>query len=175
MGDFQVIDIIFVILTVLMIIHGFIRGFVTELFSWASLAIGILAAVFLHPPVAEFVRDNFMPGVNYLPEILSFIVIFIAGMVVCKLLEQIFRNVITGANLGGLDKILGAVFGFVEGVAIAGLIIFVLSVQPFFDVHGIIRESIFARFLLPHIYSLPLNIGREVFDTALDWMGKTGV
>ena len=140
MGDFQVIDIIFIILTVLMVIHGFIRGFVTELFSWASLAIGILAAVFLHPPVAVFIRDRFMPEVSYLPEILAFIVIFVAGMVVCKLLEQIFRNVVSGANLGGLDKVLGAAFGFVEGIAIAGLIIFVLSVQPFFDVHGIIGD-----------------------------------
>ena len=175
MSDFQTIDIVFIVLTALMVIHGFVRGFIAELFSWASLAVGVLAAVFLHPPVAGFIRESFMPEVAYLPEILSFVLIFLAGLVVCKLLESVFRNVITGANLGGLDKFLGAVFGFAEGIAISGLILFVLSVQPFFEVDSIIRDSFFARMLLPHIYRLPLELGIDIRNTVFLGMGISGV
>ena len=159
MDNLHIIDIIFIILAVLMIIHGYLRGFITELFSWAAIVVAVLAAFFLHGPVAEMIRENFMPTVRYVPELLGFTAVFIAAITLCKLVERILKNVVSGANLGVLDKILGAAFGFVEGIAIIALILFVLGVQPFYDVSAILRDSVFAQILLPHIRALPIDMG----------------
>ena len=159
MENFQVIDIIFIVLIVLMIIHGYVRGFITELFSWAAIVVAVLAAVFLHPPGAALIRERLMPNVRYVPELLSFVGVFIVAIILCKFLERILKNVVSGANLGSLDKILGAAFGLIEGGAITALILFVLSVQPLFDVSNILRDSVFAQLLLPQLSRLPIELG----------------
>ena len=161
MNSIQVIDLIFVTLVVLMIIHGYVRGFIKELFSWAALVVAVLGAVFFHPRLADLIRSSIMPEVRYVPEVLAFVGIFLAVLLICKIVEQILKNVITGAKLGSLDKILGAVFGFVEGIAITALVLFVLSVQPLFDVTRLINDSIFAQILLPHINRIPMDMGRD--------------
>ena len=151
MGNFPVIDLIFLSLILLMLIHDYIKGFVEELFSWAALVLSVLAAVFFHSPAAAFIRTKTMENVRLIPEILGFAAIFIIVLIVIKLLEKLLKEIILGANLGGVNKILGAVFGLVEGFALTAIILFIISVQPLFDPSKVIGESIFAQFLLPFI------------------------
>ena len=166
MSNFQVIDIIFVSLILLMVVHGLIKGFVEELFSWAALVLSIWAAVLLFPSGGEFIRQRFLQNVRVVPELLAFVAIFLLIMLVIKLLERILRDVIAGANLGTVNKFLGAIFGLIEGFAFTTLILFVLSVQPLFDASKLMGESIFAQFLLPLI-RIPLERGQEAVNTAL--------
>ena len=163
MGNFPVIDIIFLTLIVLMLIHGYAKGFVEELFSWASLVLSILAAVFLYSPGAAFIRGKVMEDVRIVPEILAFIAVFIIVMLFIKLLERILKDIIMGAHLGGVNRVLGLVFGLIEGFALTTIILFVLSVQPLFDSSKVIGDSIFAQILLPIIRS-PLNRGKEIIN-----------
>ena len=90
-----------------------------------------------------------MENVRVVPEVLAFVAIFIIVTVVLKILERILKDVIQGAKLGTLNKILGAIFGVIEGFAITTLILFVLRVQPLFDAASLIGESVFAEYLLP--------------------------
>jgi len=167
MGNFPLIDVIFLILIVLMLIHGYVKGFVEELFSWASLVLSILAAVFFYAPGAAFIRTKTMENVKFIPEILAFIAIFIIVMVLIKLLERVLKEIILGTHLGGVDKVLGAVFGLVEGFALVAIILFILSKQPLFNAKTILEDSIFAQFLLPFIVRAPLNKGKEIVNTVL--------
>ena len=163
MGNFPVIDLIFLILIVLMLIHGYAKGFVEELFSWATLVLSMLAAVFLYAPGAEFIRTKVMENVKYIPEILAFIAVFLIVMIFLKMLERVLKDIIMGAHLGGVNKVLGAVFGLVEGFAITAIILFILSVQPIFDASKVIGDSIFAQILLP-IIRAPMNRGRDIIN-----------
>jgi membrane protein required for colicin V production len=54
-------------------------------------------------------------------------------------------------NLGGVDAILGAVFGFAEGVVLVSLILFLLIIQPLYDMQLLLEKSFFARLLVPFI------------------------
>ena len=166
MSGIQVIDWIFISLTLLMVIHGYVKGFVEELFSWAAIVLAIWAAIILFPAGGAFIRTKTMENIRVVPELLAFIAIFLIIMFVVKALERVLRDVITGANLGGLNKFLGAVFGVIEGFAFVALIIFVLSVQPLFNASKILDSSFFARFLLP-IIQIPLNRGSNAANTAL--------
>ena len=155
MIDFAVIDWIFISLILLMLIHGYVKGFIRELFSWAALILAIWASVLLYPAGGAYIRTMIMENVRVVPELLAFIAIFLIIMLCVKILERIFANIIEGARLGGLNRILGAVFGLVEGIAITALIIFILGVQPLFDATDIIINSYFAQLLLPLIVIIP--------------------
>jgi membrane protein required for colicin V production len=163
MTVFSVIDWVLGGLILLMIVHGFIKGFVEELFSWAALVLAIWVAFLLYPAGGAYIRRSVMEEVRIVPDLLAFIAIFIIIMISIKLLERILKNVIEGANLGAVNKFFGAVFGFVEGIALTSLILFVLSVQPLFDASAIIEGSIFAEFLLPIISNL-LDRGKDTVD-----------
>lgn len=169
MGNLLVFDWICIFIILLMLVHGYFKGFIEELFSWAAIILAVWAAVILFPAGGAFVRTRAMENVRVVPELLAFLAIFLIVMIVIKLLERILKDVISGANLGAVNKILGAVFGIVEGLAFTMLIIFVLSVQPLFNPGGIIGESIFARILLP-IIKIPLNRGQEAVEAVLQFL-----
>jgi len=164
--NIPVIDLLFLVFIVLMVIHGYVKGFIEELFSWAGLVLGIWAAVLLYHHGAAFIRTKVMQNVRYVPEILSFAAIFIIVMVILKMLEYILKDVMKNAKvLGGVNKILGLIFGLVEGVTLTALVIFVLSIQPIFDVSKILSDSTFAQILLPLI-RIPLHRGKDAVNAA---------
>jgi membrane protein required for colicin V production len=169
MSDIPVLDMVFLIIIVLMVIHGYFTGFVEVIFSWSTVTLALLAAVFFHDDLARFVRTKFLEDISYLPEIIAFLAIFLVLMLFLRMLEHVLKDVVKGAKLSGINKILGLVFGIFEGVAISTLILFVLSVQPIFDkefIDAFINESIFARLMLP-VIKIPLQRGRGISDFAL--------
>jgi membrane protein required for colicin V production len=159
----QAIDIFFIVLILLMVAHGLIKGFIRELFSWAALVLSIWVAVLLFPAGGAFIRSMIMENVRVVPELLAFVAIFLIIMIVVKLLERILRDVVEGANLGAVNKFLGGIFGLVEGFAITLLVLFVLSVQPLFDASALVGESFFGQFLLPFFRFLP-DRGQELVN-----------
>ena len=160
MGNFPVIDIIFLGLIFLLILRGYFRGFVREVFAWAALVLSVWAAVLFYPAGAEFIRGNIMEEVQHIPEILAFIGIFLIVMILVKFVGGLFRSVVEGARLGGIDRVLGAGFGLVQGLTLTALLFFLLSVQPLFDPAGIMEGSLFAEILLP-IIRVPIEQGIE--------------
>ena len=161
------IDLIFLILIILMLIRGYLRGFIEEVFSWAASVLAIWVAVLLYPAGAAFIRSKVMQDVRYVPEILAFVAIFFVVTIFLKLVEKILKDVVMGANLGWADKILGLLFGLVEGLTLTALILFILSIQPLVDpekIEKILENSIFAEILLPLI-RIPLEKGKDIVNT----------
>ena len=169
MNTIPILDILFLILIVLMIIHGYFKGFISELFSWASLILAVFAAVSLYHTGASFIRTKMMQNVKYLPEILAFIIIFLIVILLFKMVEHVLKDVIKGARLEGVNKVLGLIFGIAEGIALVAIILFVLAIQPVFDTSKIIGESIFAQILLPLI-KVPFNRGKEAINAAFHFL-----
>jgi membrane protein required for colicin V production len=157
MNNLTVIDIVFLVITFLLVLRGGIRGFIREFLSWPTLALGTLGAVFSYKNGALFIERHFLPGMKVLPEILAFIGIFVIIFLAFKILEKILRDIVEGIHLGGVDRALGAVFGLLEGAALTAFVLFVLVVQPLFDSSAILGSSVFANVLLPLIFSSPLG------------------
>jgi len=155
---------VFLILIALIIIRGYVRGFLAEFFAWASILVSLWAAALLHPVGAEFIRGRIMEEVEHIPEIIAFVAIFIIVMLFVKMVEHIIRDVMLGAKLGGANKMLGAIFGLVQGLTVTALVFFILSIQPLFDASGVIEGSTFAQILLP-IISVQIERGAEIINT----------
>jgi membrane protein required for colicin V production len=148
---FAVVDFVFAGVIVLFVLRCAVRGFVSEIMSLAALACGLLAAIFFFRTAADFVRERFMPDVPTIPEIVAFAALFLMVFIVARILESILKGIVKGIGLDGLDRFLGVILGFAEGILVVCILLFLLSVQPLFDADDILRGSFFAKLLLPFI------------------------
>jgi membrane protein required for colicin V production len=146
------IDIVFVVIIAIFSFRCAARGFVGELLSMAALIFGMLAAICFFRWGGHFIRSYFMLEMKVLPEAIAFVTIFVFVFIIIKTIEATLKNIIETIQLGGLDRMLGLLFGFVEGIIIVCLIIFVINVLPPVVSHSVLDKSIFAKILLPFIF-----------------------
>jgi membrane protein required for colicin V production len=143
------IDIILAALILILVIRCALRGFIEEFMSVAALVLGILSAVFFHQKGGAFIRQEYLQNLKIIPEVLAFVLLFIIPFVAVKILEYILKDIVTRVNLGGFDRLLGILFGLVEGITLAALVLLLIEVQPLFDRNLLLSHSLFARYLLP--------------------------
>ena len=155
MTNFSWLDIVFICFISMMLLHGYLKGFIRSLFSWAALILAVWSALLLYQAGGAYIRTMAMENVRVVPEVMAFLAIFIIVMFVIKILERILGGIIAGVNLTGVNRILVAAFGIIEGLAFTALVIFVLEIQPLFNASTIVENSFFANFLLPLIVLLP--------------------
>jgi membrane protein required for colicin V production len=147
----EVIDIVFAVLMAIIVVRCALRGFVEEVMSMAALVLGIGFAFFFHKRGAAFLVGRYIPDMRVLPEVLAFAAIFLIVFLAVKFLEFILKDIVARIHLGGVDRFLGALFGFIEGAVLVSLVIFLLTVQPLFDIQPALEKSYFARILTPFI------------------------
>ena len=145
------IDIVFMVIIAISSLRCAARGFISELLSMAALIFGLLAALLFFKQGGALVRAWFMPDIKVIPEIIAFIAFFLIVYITVKIIEMTLKSIIEGVQLGGLDHLLGFVLGFVEGVIVVCLLLFLISIQPFFNADSMLEDSFFARILLPII------------------------
>jgi membrane protein required for colicin V production len=147
--SFSALDIVFAILIFLFSIRCFFRGFITELMSVASLVLGLLAAFLFHKPASAFVMEKWLPNSAILADIIATAALFLIVFIAIKILEHVIQDIISAVNLGGIDRFIGLIFGFAEGVLLVTLIVWLISIQPLFDPRPLLESSVIAQILLP--------------------------
>lgn len=100
------IDIVFFILMLLAVFKGYSKGFVVALFSVAGFILGIAAALKLSAYVATQLQDTFSASGRWLP-VLSFLLVFIAVVVLVKLGARIIQSSMEMVMLGWLNRLAG--------------------------------------------------------------------
>jgi len=102
----------YAVLTILAasILWGVWRGLVHEVVSVAAWVLAFLAANPLAGPLGEAMPNSMVttPEVRVL---VSFVVVFIATLVVCTVIGHLLSKMMKVAGLGPLDRTLGGVFG----------------------------------------------------------------
>jgi membrane protein required for colicin V production len=166
-GPLRIIDYVFIGLTLLLVVRCTLRGFISEFMTLASLVLAVLGSVFLYRNCAAFLRGRgpeaftekippllrrlFPALARNIPEILSFVLIFVLIFILVKLVEYLLTDIVERINLGGVDRFLGFLFGFAEGIMITSLLLLAFALQPVFDAGPLLEGSFFAELLLPLI------------------------
>jgi membrane protein required for colicin V production len=132
-------------------VRCYLKGFVSELLSMAGIVRGVLAALFFHKNGGAFLRKQFWPELEVIPEIAAFVILFIIVFLLIKLFEKMLVDIIDKVSLTNADSYLGLIFGLAEGIAVVALILFVLKIQPLFESGAMLQNSFFAEILLPLI------------------------
>lgn len=134
--SFSVLDYILFILILIFAFAALIKGFINEIFGKAAWILGILGGVLFYSQVAIYFKEKIASSA--LRNILAFVIIFVAVFLVLKIMGAIISKIFEMKILRSLDRALGLFFGLIEGFAIAGFILFLLSIQPFFDAKGLL-------------------------------------
>lgn len=118
------IDIAILVLIFLSALVGFIRGFVKEALSLTTWVVAIVLAFVFSEELATH-----LPFVSHelARKALSFILIFVAVIMVGSLISYMINKGIHAIGMGGLDRILGGAFGVIRGALVVTLLVLLLG------------------------------------------------
>ena len=123
------IDIIILIILVFFCIKGFFRGFIMEILTLLGLLLAYVIAIREMSSVASLLSQLFhlpTPVMN----VLSFILIFLIVVLVCRLLAGALRKITRWVFLGWIDRGGGVLFGLFKGAMVASLLALMISLIP---------------------------------------------
>lgn len=136
----MIIDIAFALLMILAIFKGLSKGLILGIFSLLAFMIGLAAALKLSAVVAGYLNDKAGALTKFLP-LLSFILVFIAVVLLVGLVGRIIKKTISFAMLGWLDKIGGVLLFAVIYIIIFSVFLF-FAEKLFLISHDTIISSI---------------------------------
>lgn len=151
MQSIAMLDIILGILILIFVVRCALRGFLAEFLSMASVIFGILGAISFYKKGSIFIRTKVFQDVPILPEILAFTAIFCIIFVAIKVLESLLKDIMERIDFGGVDRFIGVLWGFIEGLVCVVLVLFVLNIQPLVEKETILGGSMFAQLFIPLI------------------------
>src|SRR5579862_8917672 len=129
--DFTLVDVLIVITVILSAVLASSRGFVNESLSIVAWAAAAFATLYFAPAVAPFLRARM--STPLVGTIVAYAGIFLAVLLPLSFMTFRFSQNVRNSPVGPADRILGALFGVVRGLAVLGLAYIVFSL--FVPVH----------------------------------------
>ncbi len=126
MDGFTIIDGVVTLVIVVSAILAYSRGVVREIMAIAGwIAAAVLAFLFaatVEPLVREIpVLGNFVGDSCELSLIAAFAIVFALGLVLAAVFTPLFSGAIRNSALGGIDQVLGFLFGVLRGVVLVAV------------------------------------------------------
>ena len=110
-------DIVILILVAYGLISGFIKGFIVEVSGIIALGVGITGAFKFY----EILGNYLIIYIDWEPKIIqivSFILLFIGIVYIISLLAKMLTKALKLILLGGINRLLGALFGILKWMLI---------------------------------------------------------
>ena len=131
------LDYFFISIIFLSLLVGCYRGFTRELFSLAGWVFAFYFANIFSGFLLQYVPFDFGDHINF---IIIYMVIFIIILLFATFLASLLNKLIKNIGLGFLNIIMGSIFGFMRGVLISFIIIFLVEKTSFIS-ETILAES----------------------------------
>jgi membrane protein required for colicin V production len=143
LNQWTFLDFIFAIIIVLSTGFAVTKGITREIISLIALIGGFVLAAFYYPVTAHWFID--FSRNESVADLIGFMIIFLGSILVGAVAAFLVNKFIKMAALEWVDRLLGGVYGFLRGWAIASIIILALIAFPF-------RENLLARsYLAPYL------------------------
>ncbi len=114
-------DLLIVIVLVVSVISAFVKGFFVEVFSLAGVILGLFVAAANYGGFAVWILR--VVHNREAANLIAFLLIVLVVMVVASLAGRLLRGLFRTVGLGIIDRLLGAVFGLVEGCVMVTLVL----------------------------------------------------
>jgi membrane protein required for colicin V production len=149
------------------VIAAAMQGFFSEALTIAGLVAGYLVAAWKYRSLAEWF-ESFLKN-EWLAEILGFLIIFFAILLLFGIAARIARWVMKEAGLSGFDRFLGGVLGLLKGGLMVAVIL--MGMTAFAPTSRLLTNSQLAPYFLvvgrAAIWLAPADL-RARFDQGLD-------
>lgn len=119
-------DAIFLCIIAISTIIALFRGAINELLSLSVWFITFFIVKhfgsFIDSKIHNYVTNTLLRG------FILFIVVFILVAILIAIIKKLFASIIKSIGLGGLNYLLGALFGVIRGVLICALLVFIVEI-----------------------------------------------
>ena len=116
-------------LVIVNVVAAAVQGFFSETLTIGGLVVGYIVAAWQYRSLAEWL-ESFLKN-PWLAEILGFLIIFFAILLLFGIAARIARWVMKKSGLSGLDRFLGGVLGLLKGGLMVAVILMGLTAfQP---------------------------------------------
>jgi len=139
----NVLDIVILILLVVPTLIGLKMGIIKAVLSIVGVIIGVLLAGRFYEPLGKSLTFISDPGIA---KIVAFAIILIVVMIIAGIAAFMLKKIVSAILLGWVNRLGGAVLGFLLGAIFCGAILSVLG--SFITDSDIVRESWLASVLL---------------------------
>lgn len=122
----SILDIILIIPIVWLAYRGYSKGLILSVTSLLALFAGIYFSVHFSGWVAAWLRTSLNWDGQYI-NIVSFIITFIAVVIIIQFVGRLFSKVADWAALGVLNRIGGLLLGVVKAALFLGILLFIIN------------------------------------------------
>ena len=137
-------DWIICALVLVNVITASMQGFFSEALSMAGLIVGYIVAAWQYRRLAEWFEKFFKN--EWLAEILGFLIIFFAILLLFGVAARIARWVMKQSGLSGFDRFLGAILGLLKGGLMVAVIL--MGMTAFEPTSKLLQNSQLAPYFL---------------------------
>lgn len=149
MSIFNTVDYVIMVLLLLGGIGGAIKGFLEEIAQKFGLVLGLVASLMFTKSLVPIVAGK-ISAPNWIITGICYVVIFIVGYLVMKLIGSLLQLVFKSDKAGVIDAILGFFLGVFELVLLCGIIISLLQNQTLFNIGQYFKDSyLCSKFITP--------------------------
>lgn len=117
----NILDIIILIPIAYGLVRGLIKGFVHELTSLVAIVAGVLGAKLWAAGLALKLAEMLTLEPKY-AQPLSYVLLFVAIALSLHLIGKLFEKILKAISLGGINKVLGALFGAIKLALLVSII-----------------------------------------------------
>lgn len=118
----NIVDIVLALILLYGIIRGFFRGFFAELASLVAFILGIYVAVYFSYILSDFLAQRVSWNIQFV-NLVAFAITFFIVVFLISLAGKFLTTAANFAFLGIINKLLGAVLGFIKVAFITSVII----------------------------------------------------
>ncbi|MGA2413061.1 MAG: CvpA family protein [Candidatus Sulfotelmatobacter sp.] len=165
------VDWIILAVILLNVVLAAMHGFFAEAFGMAGLVVGYIVAAWQYPRLAAWFM-SFLKS-ELLAQILGFLIIFFAVLLVFGIAGRVARKLVKEAGLSGFDRFLGSLLGSVKGGLIVTVIL--MGLTAFTPTSQLLEKSELAPYFLvagrAAIWVAPSTF-RARFNEGLDFLHR---
>ena len=121
-------DYLIILVVLVSALIGVWRGFIREAFSLGTWVLAFWVSLFFSHPFAGLLQDvisepSLRLGVAYLS-------LFIMTLLVGALVNHLASSLVKVTGLGGMDRMLGVIFGLARGVVVVVILVILAGLTP---------------------------------------------
>jgi len=139
-----VLDIIVLAIILILTVIGWWKGLVKQFFGLAGIVAGYILALKFYQPAAKLLT-GFHPATA---RIIGFVAVFLACLLAAHLMGWIVGRLTAGSKLGFLNRVGGALLGFLKGCVVVCILVVILAAFLSPD-HGLFKGSRTVKHILP--------------------------
>ena len=147
----MIVDIIILIILLYGLLSGLMRGGVLQFFSLVGFVIALILARLFSADLADIISSIISTDNQtwlILFNVISFMIIYIIVRLIIRKIASLLNIVTKLPVIGFLNRIIGALLGFVQMYLISFVVIIILFITPLEKIKALIEESQVAMYMV---------------------------